>query len=204
MQPPPPPTCPANLWTLDLNTGAQTGALLPGSGIISTGPGITRRVVGLDLRPTALIQCTKANIVVEYEGIPTDWTVNIGDSPTNNGFGGGASGTTLSCAEVQVVNNAVSAFKHCPPPASGGALPLLPNPNPLSLKDGSLKFVVQNNYLSVGQPFASATSAESFHIPDTLGPNPDGSKIYAAFNRVISGPGDRIGTGVRRVMITLE
>ncbi|MGH3933113.1 MAG: hypothetical protein ACRDTF_24420 [Pseudonocardiaceae bacterium] len=197
--------CPPNFWAADLKTGAKLGALPIGSGI---GP-ITnsQAVVTLDLQPRPGIKCKRANIVVEYEGAPTGWTVDIGDSPSNNGFGGGGQpNLTDSCAEVQVLNSVVSAFKDCGP-GNAAPLPLSPTlPAPLSLKDSSLKFVVENGYLSVGQPFASATDTQSFHLPDTtpvgVGTS-DGSKIYAAFNRVIANAG-RAGTGVRRVMITLE
>lgn len=209
--------CPSNFWAMDLKTGQQLGALLPGSFIQ---PGTQNNTLGqvvvqLDLKPIFPIKCTQANIVVEYEGTPSNWTVDIGDSPTNNGFAGGVPGTTGACAEVQVLNSTLTAYKDCLPigPLPGALpLPLLPNPNPLSLKDGALKFVVKDQYLSVGQPFATPAVADlphSFHIPDTIGPLPDGSKIYAAFNRVILGVGtvvdqNRIGTGARRVMITLQ
>lgn len=197
--------CPKNFWAMDLKTGQTLGALTPGSALVpgTVNTSLGQAVVGLDFKPG----CTQANIVVEYEGTPAGWTVNIGDSPTNNGYGGGVPGTTEACAEVQVLGSTVSAYKYCPLPAFAGPLPLIPNPNPLSLKDGALKFVVRDKYLSVGQPFATPAAVDlpqSFHIPDTLGPNADGSKIYAAFNRVVFGPGNRVGTGARRVMITLQ
>lgn len=200
--------CPPNFWAVDLKTGAKIGALPTGSSIgpITNG----QAVVTLDLKPLTGIKCKRANIVVEYEGTPTGWTVDIGDSPSNDGYGGGGqSNPTASCAEVQVHSSLVNAYKDCGP-GGAAALPLSPAlPAPLSLKDGSLKFAVEDGYLSVGQPFASAKDAQSFHLPDTtpagVGTS-DGSKIYAAFNRVISLARDaaRVGTGVRRVMITLE
>jgi len=183
--------CPPNFWAVDLKTGTKVGSLPTGSSIgpITNG----RAVATLNLNPLPGIKCKRANIVVEYEGTPTAWTVNIGDSPSNDGFGGGGqSNPTASCAEVQVFNSVVSAFKDCGP-GNAAALPLSPAlvPSPLSLKDSALKFVVEDRYLSVGQPFASASSSQSFHLPDTtpvgVGTS-DGSKIYAAFNRVIPRP----------------
>ncbi|MGH3683675.1 MAG: hypothetical protein ACRDRU_15745 [Pseudonocardiaceae bacterium] len=207
-----PGNCPKNFWAMDLITGQKLGALLPGSFIqpATENNALGQVVVQLDLKPTVPITCKQANIVVEYEGTPSNWTVDIGDSSTNDGYAGGVPGTTRACAEVQVLGNTVSAYKDCLPigPLPGALpLPLLPNPNPLSLKDGALKFVVKDQYLSVGQPFATPAAADlphSFHVPDTIGPLPDGSKIYAAFNRVIFGPGARVGTGARRIMITLQ
>ncbi|MGH3937156.1 MAG: hypothetical protein ACRDTG_00755 [Pseudonocardiaceae bacterium] len=201
--------CSQNFWAVDLKTGTKIGTLPVGSSIgpITNG----QAVVTLDLNPLPGIKCKRANIVVEYEGVPTAWTVDIGDSPSNDGFGGGGQpNLTDSCAEVQVLNSTVSAFKDCGP-GNAAPLPLSPAlaPAPLALKDSSLKFVVEDGYLSVGQPFANASSTQSFHLPDTtpvgVGTS-DGSKIYAAFNRVISLDRDanRVGQGVRRVMITLE
>lgn len=206
----PPPVntvCARNFWAVDLKTGTKIGTLPVGSSIgpITNG----QAVVTLDLNPLPGIKCKRANIVVEYEGVPTAWTVDIGDSPSNDGFGGGGQANlTDSCAEVQVLNSTVSAFKDCGP-GNATALPLSPSLAPLALKDSALKFVVEDGYLSVGQPFANASSTQSFHLPDTtpvgVGTS-DGSKIYAAFNRVISLDRDanRVGQGVRRVMITLE
>ena len=170
---------PGELWALDLQgsgTPIASGPAFVTGGI--TSPAKAR--VAIDFKPSPSIKCSQANIVVEYQGLPTAWSVDIGDSSTNNGYAGGTPGTTGSCAEVQVLNSTVSAYKHCFPPASAGALPLLPNPNLLSLQDGSLKFVVRDHFLSVGQPYAKPTALDlpqSFHLPDTFGPYPDGYKI---------------------------
>lgn len=204
------PLCSRNFWSMDLKTGRQTGAL-PSGTVLEQDLSKSQAVVQLDLNPGAPARkCTQANIVVEYEGTPTGWTVNIGDSRTNNGFGGGSGPSGIACAEVQVRNSPfpagptslLNAYEDC---RTATPLSLSPSVSPLTLTDGALKFVVRDNYLSVGQPFAnSAGTGKSFHIPDTAFPAPDGSKIYAAFNRVISGPGDRVGTGVRRIMITMQ
>lgn len=199
--------CPKNFWAYDLKTGQQIGSLVQGS-FIMPGTQITglpsQAVVQLDFKPNKPgIECKQANIVVEYEGTPSGWTVDIGDSITNNGWGGGSGSPGKACAEVQVLNSIVTHYRDC---KGSAVLPLAPAlvPNPLSLQDGALKFVVKNDYVSVGQPFAKSTgTGKSFHIPDVGLPDPDGSKIFAAFNRVISDP-NRKGTGVRRVMITME
>ncbi len=219
--------CPNNLWAYDLKTGVQLGSLLPGSKITSANATLSQAVVQLDYHPTKRIRCTQANIVVEYQGLPSGWTVDIGDSSTNDGYGGGTPGTTLACAEAQVTSAAllstVQAYRDCVPPVApdttsppAGPLPLVPIPllslTPLSLRDGALKFVVRDRFLSVGQPYATTAPVpskfpHSFHIPDNgfsgSGVLPDGYKIYAAFNRVINGT-YRSGTGARRVMITLQ
>jgi len=209
--PNPSSSCPANLWAKELRAASPAiGTAVPGTSITNSNAAGDRIRMELNFRPSPTISCREARIVVAYDGPPTGWTVNVGDSSTNNGYGGGDSSTTAACAEIWVVNTSVSAFKHCPP-TDYGPLALLPTPPPLSLRDGALQFVVRNQYLSVGQPFASPAAGDlskTFHIPDTgfLNAVPaDAYKIYLGLNRVVhEPPGVRVGSGVRWVMITMR
>jgi hypothetical protein len=151
--------------------------------------------------PGAPNGCTQANVVVEYEGLPSAWTVNLGDSPTNDGYAGDA-GTTDNYAELWVLGEDLSL-------ANGGPLAQVNNPlamQHLSLTNGSLKFVVKNQFVSWGQPYSLVQSPASkflFAIPDTTVPAADQRAIYLGLNRVI-GSTARTGCGARRVLVSFQ
>ncbi|MGC1378152.1 MAG: metallophosphoesterase, partial [Anaerolineales bacterium] len=136
---------------------------------------------------------------VTYGSTPTGWTVNIGDSATNDGYGGDA-GTQTRDAEMQVVgaNMAIYGNDFNTPP--GGVLKTVTGiantsyPLNLQVKDQYLywQMYVVNGFLN--SPFLYALTGES----DTGGVNYD---IYAAFNRTIY-DSTRSGTGVSTVNIT--
>ncbi|HEV8581185.1 MAG TPA: hypothetical protein VGX68_19135 [Thermoanaerobaculia bacterium] len=151
--------------------------------------------------PGAPNTCTQANIVVEYEGLPSAWTVNLGDSPTNDGYAGDG-GTTDNDAELWVLGEDLSL-------ANGGTLAQVNNPlamQHLSLTNGSLKFLVKNQFVSWGQPYSVVQSPASkflFAIPDTTVPAADQRAIYLGLNRVIAGT-HRTGCGARRVLVSFQ
>lgn len=206
--------CPAGYFALDLKTGEQVnsglapyitfnpgGALAPVPAAAGC-PGWRMAALRVVI-PGAPNACTQANIVVEYEELPKAWTLNIGDSATNDGHAGGAAGTTRNNAELWVLGEDLAL-------ANGGNTPSVIN-NPqvvqhLGLKNGAVKFVVKNQFVSWGEPygFAQAPSTKNlFAIPDTAS-NGDGRAIYVGLNRVIRGPGSRTGCGARRVLITFQ
>ncbi len=206
--------CPTGLVGLDLKTGVgYTVAPLP-AGSVGFTPGGTLSPVPVTascpaaagwkmaaLRIVIPANCTQANVVVEYEGLPSAWSVNLGDSPTNDGHAGD-SGSTTNDAELWVLNEDLAL-------TNGGAAP--DNPSffqHVSLTDGSLKFVVKNQYVSWGQPFARAQAPASknlFAIPDTdpTVPAADKRAIFLGLNRVIGGT-HRTGCGARRVLISFK
>ncbi len=157
--------------------------------------------------------CTQANVTIEYEGTPCGWTADLGDSSTNDGFGGGAGGTTLSCAEAQVLSTPLATgvanpvatmgvYSSC----QGGVADNLANAS-LALTNGALKFTVKNQFLSWGEPLTvlqTPNVKRLFQLPDTLGPNADGSTLYLGLNRVVFGPGARIGNGARRAIVSFQ
>lgn len=204
--PPPAPAASTTAFVLDLKTGfagtfgsqGVTGPMpawvsyhTPPVALTGAHAGWNRTALKINLAGYC-----KANIVVEYEGQPSDWTVDIGDSPTNDGYGGDA-GTTVNEAEVQVVNNSLGLYSREQPTG-----PVLLETDTFNLKDGALKFVVSNGALTWGQPSKARVDSNLFAIPDTT--STDGSSIYAAFNSVVSQRADRVGHGARRVMITLQ
>lgn len=149
-----------------------------------------------------LAGCAQANVVVEYEGLPQLWTVNLGDSPTNDGYAGDA-GTTPNNAEMWIVDERMSVVNGSNNPAA------IDNPLlrlDLSLTDSAMKFVVKNQFLSWGQPYGLIQMPATKHlyaVPDTLVPA-QASLIYLGLNEVITGRPDRQGCGARRVLITLQ
>lgn len=148
--------------------------------------------------------CRCANIAVEYQGTPSGWTVNIGDSPTNNGFGGDSSGSPDSEAEAQVLDQALSVYNSFNPSIDPPGMVDRIFHQELALTNGAAKFVVCDQFLSYGQPYGvlqTPVIKRLYALPD---PAISNSLIYAGFNRVVSGPGSRIGQGARRVTISLQ
>lgn len=151
--------------------------------------------------------CSGVRAWVQYEGDPEGWTVNVGDSSTNNGFGGDA-GTAPAGqnAEVQVLDEDLSVFSAADNPAEVEQLLI----QHLGLREGALQFVVENQSLSVGQPFSALATPDLgrlFFLPDEV-PEDGNRTVYAGFNRVIApvgGPnGNRNGCGARRALLVLE
>jgi len=206
--------CTTGFSYLDLKTGAGYSTLganvsfhnlpgVPGTPTPVTVAGCTgwkKAALRIDIPST----CTQANIVVEYEGTPKQWSVNLGDSPTNDGFAGDA-GTTTHEAELWILNEDLSL-------APADAIHPFGIDNPLvtqhlSLTDSSLKFVVKDQYVSWGQPFGlvqTPATKNLFAIPDTTVQLADQRAIYLGLNRVITGLAGRTGCGARRVMITFQ
>jgi len=203
--------CPAGQFYLDLQTcttAAMAGVtFLPGGActpaLTSTACPAVAGWKQAALRIAIPAGCTQANVVVEYEGLPCGWTVNLGDSPTNDGFGGDA-GSTVHNAEIQIKDENLSVYN-----ASGNAA-LVSNlaTAHLALTDSALKLVVKNQFISWGNPytFMTSTAASSllFAIPDPTVAAADQSAVYLGLNRVITGRPDRVGYGARRVLVTFK
>ncbi len=153
--------------------------------------------------------CTRAHFLLDYEGTPCGWTFNVGDASSANGFGGGSGGDSTSVAEAHITDQQLWVYTGV---VGVGLVDNIANEN-LELKDGGLKVCVTNNSLSWGNPAGNVLSPNSrlmFQIPDTVPANfgqPAGdgnSDIWVGFNRVVSGPGGRVGTGLVRAIITLQ
>lgn len=200
--------CPVGQFYLDLKNCTSAG--LTGVSFLSAcapvgaakgcpaAAGWKRAVVRIDL-PT---DCTQANVVVEYEGLPKGWTVNLGDSPTDDGFAGDA-GTTPNNAELWILEENLSVAN-----GSGNAAEI---DNPLAsahlaLTDGAVKLVVKNQFVSWGNPYAfvqAPANKNLFAIPDTA-VAAEGRKVYLGLNQVITGRSDRRGCGARRALVTYK
>ena len=142
--------------------------------------------------------CTKANIVVEYEGLPSGWTVNLGDSPTNDGYGGDAGSTPAGKnAELWIQNQSLYVTTAGTSPAA------LDNPlarQDVSLTDSAIKFVVKDQFVSWGGPYSFLQTPNTKRLFATPA---NGSRIYLGLNQVISNL-SRTGSGAARAFITLQ
>ncbi|MGL5065726.1 MAG: Calx-beta domain-containing protein [Microcoleus sp.] len=148
----------------------------------------------------------KAKLIVEYEKKPSGWTVNLGDSPSNNGYGGDAS-TQSRDAEMQIVNQNLAVFGNDYNTPAGGELTQGKVPNFVN-NSSRVELEISNEQLTWDNKKGIKNTLSSPYLyaiknqPDATGAI--NSEIYAGFNRVISGPGNRIGSGANKVTILLN
>ena len=201
--------CPAGQFYMDLKT-CTTGTMAGVTVIKACVPATVSAAcpAAANWKQTALkiaipATCTQANVVVEWEGLPSAWTVNLGDSPTNDGHAGDA-GTTDHDAELWILDERLAV--------ANAFTPTGPIDNPLvhldlSLTDSAMKFVVKNQFVSWGQPYGflqMPSSKNLFAIPDTSVPAADQRAVYLGLNRVIADNPSRKGCGARRVLVTFK
>ena len=151
--------------------------------------------------------CSGIKVLVDYDGEPEGWTVDIGDSETNNGFAGdGGSLPPGQNAEVQILDSTLSVFH------AGAAPPIDEVAHAqLALQDGAIKFVVENQFLSWGNPYSYLDAHQVlnnlFFLPDPVGAG-ENRTLYVALNRVIypaTGQDTaRNGCGARHAIIWTE
>ena len=143
--------------------------------------------------------CSGFAATVEYGGEPHGHTVDIGDSPTDNGYGGDAGSLPAGQnAEVHVVNEQLFVFNAASVPEE---VETLATAN-LALEDGALRFVVGNQSVSWSQPYTALETPDLerlFFLPDNP-VAPDNRTIYVGLNRVIANTG-RTGCGVRHALL---
>lgn len=145
--------------------------------------------------------------VVQYGwGKPTGWTVNIGDSRSNDGLGGDA-GHQANNAEIQVNDGRFSIYAREGVPRASQELVRVED----AVEAGSaLAIEVGNETVRWWYNALGAGQSEELVSPYlfALGGQADGKggvnyQVYAAFDRVVSGSANRNGDGVRRVDIRL-
>ena len=167
-------------------------------------------------------------IRIHFEDPVHDWSVNVGDSPTNNGLGGDA-GTTDFAAEMQVMESILQVFTIASPRLAAKRMdtilewnlpPLGGRHADLEICDQTLAFDMPGAYAG-DRPLHWKIQTPVFGLLYSLAPRPgpaapEGAKkkdrgIYAGFNRVVYEADKatekrkpRIGTGVRSVEITLS
>ena len=184
------------------------------------GNGWHETVIELNLDPGLGCGCVVFRIV--FEGEPTGHSVNIGDSPTNDGHGGDAF-STLFDAELMLQGDDLTAFGSEKPQSQSDAqifglrdLPIEDGVLELEVCDQSLRFSIDGSTGEdgLGGFFNTYTSRDLLGIvappedDEARATEPDAS-IHAAFHRVIhrrnGAPSqNRLGRGIRRVEISLN
>ncbi|MEG4215049.1 DUF4347 domain-containing protein [Microcoleus sp. Pol14C6] len=148
----------------------------------------------------------KAKFIVEYDKAPSGWTVNLGDSASNDGYGGDGS-TQSRDAEMNIVNGSMSVFgnDYNTPPSGELTAGNVPN---FVTNASSVELEVSNEQLAWDNKSGLKNSLTSPYLYALNGQADDGgpvnSEIYAGFNRVISAYSDRIGSGASKVTILLS
>lgn len=171
--------------------------------------------------------CGCATFHISYDAPPYFFTVNIGDSPTNDGYGGDA-GTTLDAAEMQILGSHLAVFTSGRPRGGTSPIELLYESDLPPLVGRSIDLEICDQTLGFTLPpgkgnpepmrwrlqtvdlglLYSLARAPAPGSPEKK-PAPGGNQIYAAFNRVIhvkdgAASHGRIGSGVKRVEISLS
>jgi hypothetical protein len=153
---------------------------------------IGRFVIGLDLEKNKVYN--KVVYEITYGDHPTGWLLNIGDSSTNNGYGGD-SRTQSNDAELQIINGMMSVY--CNDYGSSRLLFSEPNCAPAN---GKIRIEISNNKVTYynyqtnisktwTSPYLFALNGQS----DKEGaPN---YKLYTGINRVVDGD-YRFGSGI--------
>ncbi|MEG4142117.1 DUF4347 domain-containing protein [Microcoleus sp. Pol7_B1] len=148
----------------------------------------------------------KAKFIVEYDKAPSGWTVNLGDSGSNDGYGGDGS-TQSRDAEMNIVNGNMSVFGNDYNTPPGGELTPGNVPNFVT-NASSVELEVSNEQLAWDNKNGLKNSLTSPYLYALNGQvdatGPVNSEIYAGFNRVISAYSDRIGSGASKVTILLN
>lgn len=191
----------ADSCEIDLENNSHNCQNLPAIKFID-GPNDHQAVIWINLDP-AKTSFREATFNVEYKKKAVGWTVNIGDSISNNGFAGDGA-TQSNDAEIQILDNVLSVY------GSDYVSPetrLLLQYSPIvEGKRANIKFTVKNQFLSwsyTGQK--GDLSSQYLYALD--GQQDDEGQInydiYAAFNRTISSSG-RNGSGVRKITVELK
>lgn len=154
------------------------------------------------LEVTIPTSCSCAVVWVEYVGEPHGWTLNVGDSPTNDGFGGdGGSAPVGQNAEVDVLDQRLTVWSAADNPSDVDALLI----QHLGLTDGTLKLLVCDQSVSVGQPWSKLETPDLhrlFFLADDPG-SPDNRTFYVGLNRTVANP-NRNGCGARRALAIFQ
>ena len=169
--------------------------------------------------------CSCASFRVHFDKPVSEFVLDIGDSPTNNGYGGDA-GTTFHEAETMILREKLEVYTASRKPGLATVDKLLSVDLP-PLAGHFLDLEVCDQTLSVSLPNSATGKALSWKLNTRVSgllydlhpqESPEGhpapkrrdAGIFASFNRVIhdkSGtpnPADRTGTGVKAVEIRLS
>ena len=145
--------------------------------------------------------CTVATIEGLYADASTGWTLSIGDSSTNNGFGGDGA-TQSNDAETNIRDNVLET--HANDIGFTDRIHRIEFPRlrkiTLEVRDQHLSWLHGGHAGSADTPDIQALYALAGQA-DAEGPvNYD---IYVCGNRVVSGTPSRLGTGLSKMRVTV-
>lgn len=159
-------------------------------------------LVQVDVPP----ECSGLRVWLDYVGEPQGFTLNLGDSETNDGFAGDAPGTLPAGqnAEAEIFEDQLRVWHNGFQPPVDQLLA-----QNLELRDGGFKLVAKDQFLSWGQPYGDLKTPSLGKL-FFLQPGNDNRTLYVGINRVIrsDSPNDqnlsRNGCGVRHAMIFVQ
>lgn len=142
-------------------------------------------------------------VFYRYEGEPEGWSLNIGDSRTNNGYSGDGA-TQTNDSELQILGSTLSVWgSDLMEDKSGRCLENVPN----FVSAGNVaEFVISNERVEWRSPRQAGELASPYIFaladqPEIEGkPNRD---IFVGLNRVVQGS-RRSGSGVEAVEVELQ
>lgn len=147
----------------------------------------------------------RARFDITYDGAPEGWSVNIGDSYTNNGRGGDT-GQEFNDAEVQIVDSQLLVYGNEDTRARDAkdGRRLLFTLDDVVRRDETVALEVSNDRLGInyGGGIEVVESPYLFALDGQLDrAGLANYEIYAAFNRTIDG--NSSGSGISQVVVTL-
>lgn len=199
-----PSPCPAGAAPLAQPPGVDLGKLLPagvwdgrdGIRMLAHHPEARTILVAVELGDHA-----KVRVAVRHD-TPRGWTVNVGDSISNDGFSGDGASQSHD-AEAQIVDGVLSVYGSDSAPANEklltqAKLGMAPGAwTVLEVGDGELA------WSHVGE--GAAGRVRSPHLYALQGqPDREGTPnrtVFVAVNRTVSGRSDRTGTGATDLAI---
>jgi hypothetical protein len=176
----------------------------------SNGDGSWEAVLEVALDPARDCGCLR--LVAFYADRVSNWTLHVGNSPTNNGHGGDE-GTTPQSSELQVAERTIAVYTV----AQSGhrSVDRLFDATVGSLAERILEIEVCNQFASVAvksslddpAPLAWKLETLNSKLLFSLGPD-DPRRLWLGLNRVVhridGAPSHaRIGTGLQRVELSL-
>jgi hypothetical protein len=189
--------CPAPTETttceIDLLTGAATCTGANPTSVVSLASGVVLR---LDMSDWTVVL---ADVDVEN---PSSWVMNLGNSPSNNGWNGDGSHFSND-SEMQMYNNTVTVY----PNDFGGGTPVLSIPGAVDALGDLATAIVCDGYFSweSGTALADVTDNTIFQIDgNEIDPQAGGLNdqvLWFGINRTVGGA-YRNGSGVNSVSLT--
>jgi hypothetical protein len=177
-------TCSVNLTA---NTTTCSGTIAQQS--LSGGQGVFK---------TDLTGCTTLEVSL-YLCNPTSWVFHIGDSPSNDGYGGDG-GDFSNDAELQLLGTTLAFY----PNDYTTMTPLLTDSSFVSSSGCATRtFTIKDSYLATASPAHTVSSVYGFRLNAADSEGTPDAIIYVGLNRTV-GSSSRTGTGIQTATITIK